>query len=133
MTKLTQKGVKFEWGDKQEAAFQLLKQELLQSEGFRRCVDAKRKGDFLWPSHQLMFMKKNYRTHDLELGASRGRNENLLRVQALVMNYWILVLPKPNLESSDRSTKAEQEENPEGGVVCYGYLVENSKRSGDVL
>nr|GEZ62045.1 putative reverse transcriptase domain-containing protein [Tanacetum cinerariifolium] len=28
MTKLTQKKVKFEWGDKQEAAFQLLKQEL---------------------------------------------------------------------------------------------------------
>ncbi|GKD84587.1 putative reverse transcriptase domain-containing protein [Tanacetum coccineum] len=28
MTRLTQKKVKFEWGDKQEAAFQLLKQKL---------------------------------------------------------------------------------------------------------
>nr|GEY17421.1 putative reverse transcriptase domain-containing protein [Tanacetum cinerariifolium]GEY36812.1 putative reverse transcriptase domain-containing protein [Tanacetum cinerariifolium] len=28
ITKLTQKKVKFEWGDKQEAAFQLLKQKL---------------------------------------------------------------------------------------------------------
>nr|GEV77232.1 hypothetical protein [Tanacetum cinerariifolium] len=28
MTKLTQKGVKFDWGDKEEAAFQLLKQKL---------------------------------------------------------------------------------------------------------
>nr|GFB32443.1 putative reverse transcriptase domain-containing protein [Tanacetum cinerariifolium] len=28
MTKLTQMKVKFEWGDKQEAAFQLLKQKL---------------------------------------------------------------------------------------------------------
>ncbi|GJR52736.1 putative reverse transcriptase domain-containing protein [Tanacetum coccineum] len=28
MTKLTQKGVKFDWGDKEEAAFQLIKQEL---------------------------------------------------------------------------------------------------------
>ncbi|GKF29301.1 hypothetical protein Tco_0095643, partial [Tanacetum coccineum] len=28
MTKLTQKKVKFEWGDKQETAFQLLKQKL---------------------------------------------------------------------------------------------------------
>nr|GFA06109.1 reverse transcriptase domain-containing protein [Tanacetum cinerariifolium] len=28
MTKLTQKKVKFKWGDKQEAAFQLLKQKL---------------------------------------------------------------------------------------------------------
>ncbi|GJW84849.1 putative reverse transcriptase domain-containing protein [Tanacetum coccineum] len=33
MTKLTQKKVKFEWGDKQEAAFQLLKQKLLPSAG----------------------------------------------------------------------------------------------------
>ncbi|GJS70669.1 putative reverse transcriptase domain-containing protein [Tanacetum coccineum] len=63
MTKLTQKKVKFEWGDKQEAAFQLLKQKLCSApilalpegsedfivccdafeEGFGRCVDAKRK------------------------------------------------------------------------------------------
>ncbi|GJT72483.1 putative reverse transcriptase domain-containing protein [Tanacetum coccineum] len=28
MTKLTQKGVKFDWGDKAEAAFQLIKQKL---------------------------------------------------------------------------------------------------------
>nr|GFA91851.1 putative reverse transcriptase domain-containing protein [Tanacetum cinerariifolium] len=28
MTKLTQKKIKFEWGDKQEAVFQLLKQKL---------------------------------------------------------------------------------------------------------
>ncbi|GJT30050.1 putative reverse transcriptase domain-containing protein [Tanacetum coccineum] len=58
MTKLTQKKVKFEWGDKQEAAFQLLKQKLCSApilalpegsedfiaclrhfkEGFGRCV-----------------------------------------------------------------------------------------------
>ncbi|GJW67684.1 putative reverse transcriptase domain-containing protein [Tanacetum coccineum] len=63
MTKLTQKKVKFEWGDKQEAAFQLLKQKLCSApilalpegsedfivycessqEGFGRCVDAKGK------------------------------------------------------------------------------------------
>ncbi|GJX46689.1 putative reverse transcriptase domain-containing protein [Tanacetum coccineum] len=55
MTKLTQKKVKFEWGDKQEAAFQLLKQKLCSApilafpEGsedfiaYWRCIDAKRK------------------------------------------------------------------------------------------
>ncbi|GKF10133.1 hypothetical protein Tco_0048059, partial [Tanacetum coccineum] len=39
MTKLTQKGVKFDWGGKAKATFQLIKQ--------KRCVDAKREGDCL--------------------------------------------------------------------------------------
>ncbi|GJR31998.1 putative reverse transcriptase domain-containing protein [Tanacetum coccineum] len=56
MTKLTQKKVKFELGDKEEAAFQLLKQKLCSapilalpegSEGFGCCIDAERKSDFL--------------------------------------------------------------------------------------
>ncbi|GJT33785.1 putative reverse transcriptase domain-containing protein [Tanacetum coccineum] len=63
MTKLTQKGVKFDWGDKQEAAFQLLKQKLCSapilalpegSEDFIAYCDAS---------------NRNYTTHDLELGA----------------------------------------------------------------
>nr|GEZ87300.1 putative reverse transcriptase domain-containing protein [Tanacetum cinerariifolium] len=53
MTKLTQKKVKFEWGDKQEAAFQLLKQKLCSapilalpegSEDFIIYCDASNKG-----------------------------------------------------------------------------------------
>ncbi|GJT65478.1 putative reverse transcriptase domain-containing protein [Tanacetum coccineum] len=53
MTKLTQKKVKFEWGDKQEAAFQLLKQKLCSapilalpegSEDFIAYCDASKKG-----------------------------------------------------------------------------------------
>ncbi|GJY59476.1 reverse transcriptase domain-containing protein [Tanacetum coccineum] len=52
-TKLTQKKVKFEWGDKQEAAFQLLKQKLCSapilalpegSEDFIAYCDASKKG-----------------------------------------------------------------------------------------
>ncbi|GJS82092.1 putative reverse transcriptase domain-containing protein [Tanacetum coccineum] len=71
MTKLTQKKVKFEWGDKQEAAFQLLKQKLCSapilalpegSEDFIAYCDASKKG--LGAIHE-----KNYTTHDLELGA----------------------------------------------------------------
>nr|GEX43080.1 putative reverse transcriptase domain-containing protein [Tanacetum cinerariifolium] len=53
MTKLTQKGVKFDWGEKQEAAFQLLKQNLCsapilalpeRSEDFMVYCDASHKG-----------------------------------------------------------------------------------------
>ncbi|GJT42058.1 putative reverse transcriptase domain-containing protein [Tanacetum coccineum] len=53
MTKLTQKGVKFDWGNKQEAAFQLLKQKLCSapilalpegSEDFIAYCDASKKG-----------------------------------------------------------------------------------------
>ncbi|GKA42840.1 putative reverse transcriptase domain-containing protein [Tanacetum coccineum] len=53
MTKLTQKKVKFEWGDKQEAAFQLLKQKLCSapiltlpegSEDFIAYCDTSKKG-----------------------------------------------------------------------------------------
>ncbi|GJU68419.1 putative reverse transcriptase domain-containing protein [Tanacetum coccineum] len=58
MTKLTQKKVKFEWGDKQEAAFK----------GFGRCV-MQREKVISYASRQLKIHEKNYTTHDLELGA----------------------------------------------------------------
>ncbi|GJU93740.1 putative reverse transcriptase domain-containing protein [Tanacetum coccineum] len=88
MTKLTQKKVKFEWGDKQEAAFQLLKQNLCSapilalpegSEDFIAYCDASKKGlgamlmqrekVISYASRQLKIHEKNYTTHDLELGA----------------------------------------------------------------
>ncbi|GJV63739.1 putative reverse transcriptase domain-containing protein [Tanacetum coccineum] len=88
MTKLTQKGVKFDWGDKQEAAFQLLKQKLCSapilalpegSEDFIAYCDASKKGlgvvlmqrekVISYASRQLKIHEKNYMTHDLELGA----------------------------------------------------------------
>ncbi|GKA40070.1 putative reverse transcriptase domain-containing protein, partial [Tanacetum coccineum] len=62
MTKLTQKKVAFEWGDKQEAAFQTFKNKI-------GCgVDAKREGDCLCIT-TVEIHEKNYTTHDLELGA----------------------------------------------------------------
>ncbi|GKC92338.1 putative reverse transcriptase domain-containing protein [Tanacetum coccineum] len=88
MTKLTQKNVKFDWGDKQEAAFQLLKEKLCSApilalpegaENFIIYCDASHKGlgvvlmqnekVIAYASHQLKIHEKNYTTHDLELGA----------------------------------------------------------------
>ncbi|GJX15251.1 reverse transcriptase domain-containing protein [Tanacetum coccineum] len=88
MTKLTQKKVKFVWGDKQEAAFQLLKQKLCSapilalpegSEDFIAYCDTSKKGlgavliqrekVISYASRQLEIHEKNYTTHDLELGA----------------------------------------------------------------
>ncbi|GJW47818.1 putative reverse transcriptase domain-containing protein [Tanacetum coccineum] len=88
MTKLTQKSVKFDWGDKEEAAFQTLNQKLCSapilalpegSENFMVYCDASHKGlgavlmqkkrVKAYASRQLKIYKKNYTTHDLELGA----------------------------------------------------------------
>ncbi|GKB80412.1 putative reverse transcriptase domain-containing protein [Tanacetum coccineum] len=88
MTKLTQKKVNFEWGDKQETAFQLLKQKLCSapilalpegSEDFIVYCDASIKGlgivlmqrekVIAYASRQLEIHEKNYTTHDLELRA----------------------------------------------------------------
>ncbi|GJW06953.1 putative reverse transcriptase domain-containing protein [Tanacetum coccineum] len=88
MTKLTQKSVKFEWGEKAETAFQLLKQKLCSapilalpegSENFVVYCDASHKGlgavlmqrekVIAYASRQLKVHEKNYTTHDLELGA----------------------------------------------------------------
>nr|GFC77003.1 putative reverse transcriptase domain-containing protein [Tanacetum cinerariifolium] len=100
--KLTQKKIKFEWGDKQEAVFQLLKQKLCStpilalpegSEDFIVYCDASNKGlgtvlmqrekVISYASRQLKIHEKNYTTHDLELGAVVKERELPLRDRAL--------------------------------------------------
>nr|GFB25190.1 putative reverse transcriptase domain-containing protein [Tanacetum cinerariifolium] len=82
MTKLTQKGIKFDWGEKEENAFQLSASILALPEGsenFVVCCDALHKGlgvvlmqrekVIVYASQQLKIHEKNYTTHDLELGS----------------------------------------------------------------
>ncbi|GKD86461.1 putative reverse transcriptase domain-containing protein [Tanacetum coccineum] len=127
ITKLTQKKVKFEWGDKQEAAFQLLKQKLCNapilvlpegSEDFITYYDASKKG-LLILQHILNQKELNMRQrHWLELlsdynckiqyhpgkanivddALSRKERDEPLRVRALVMTIG-LDLPKQILNS----------------------------------
>nr|GFA83336.1 putative reverse transcriptase domain-containing protein [Tanacetum cinerariifolium] len=61
MTKLTQKAIKFDWGEKEENAFQLIKQKLCSAPILALPEGSE---DFVLKLH-----KRNYTTHDLELGS----------------------------------------------------------------
>nr|GEX05801.1 hypothetical protein [Tanacetum cinerariifolium] len=146
MTKLTQKKVKFYWGDKEEAAFQLIKQKLCSapilalpegSEDFVVYCDASIKGlgamlmqrekVIAYGSRQLKVHKKNYTTHDLELRAVVFALKILealspLRVRALVMTIG-LDLPKKILRAQTEARKPENLKSEDVG----GMLIENSK------
>ncbi|GJW96556.1 putative reverse transcriptase domain-containing protein [Tanacetum coccineum] len=114
MTKLTQKGVKFDWGDKQEATFQLLKQKLCSApilalpEGSEDFIahnsDASRKG------FGAVFIKE------------KRKEREPLRVRALVMTIG-LDLPKQILKAQTEARKPKNIKKEDVG----GILVENSK------
>nr|GEV37993.1 putative reverse transcriptase domain-containing protein [Tanacetum cinerariifolium] len=133
MTKLTQKSVKFDSGEKAEAAFQLLKQKLCSApilalpegiEKFMVYCDASHKGlgtvlmqkekVIAYASRQLKVYEKNYTTHDLELGKtnvvadalSRKERRKPLRVRTLVMTIG-LNLPKQILNAQSEAKKEE--------------------------
>nr|GFA46941.1 reverse transcriptase domain-containing protein [Tanacetum cinerariifolium] len=91
MTKLTQKNVKFDWGEKEEAAFQLIKQKLCSapimalpkgSENFIVYYDASHKG----------------------LGAVLMQNEKTIKSLSLSMTMG-LNLPKRILEAQTEALK----------------------------
>ncbi|GKD69570.1 putative reverse transcriptase domain-containing protein [Tanacetum coccineum] len=125
MTKLTQKGVKFDWVDKQEAAFQLIKQKLCSapilalpegSKDFIMYCNALIKGlgavlmqrekVIAYASRKLKIHEKNYTTHDLELVAVM-----------FALKIWRHYLYGAN------SRKPENIKNKDIG----GMLIENSK------
>ncbi|GKE15643.1 putative reverse transcriptase domain-containing protein [Tanacetum coccineum] len=106
MTKLTQKRVKFDWGDKAEAAFQLIKQKLCSapilalhegSKDFIVYCDAsikdlgtvlmQREKVIAYASHQFKIHEKNYTTHDLELGVVKELNMRQRRWLDLLSDY----------------------------------------------
>nr|GEV38374.1 putative reverse transcriptase domain-containing protein [Tanacetum cinerariifolium] len=154
MTKLTQKKVKFEWGDKQEAAFQLLKQKLCSapilslpegSEDFIVYCDALNKGlgvvlmqrekVILYASRQLKIHEKNYTTHDLELGAVKKLNMRQHRWLELLSDYDCEIPYHPGKENVVADALSRKEREPPLRVRALnirdedvgGMLVENSR------
>ncbi|GJY35915.1 hypothetical protein Tco_0421293 [Tanacetum coccineum] len=95
MTKLTQKKVNLSGGDKQEISFSTVKQRKVG-----RCVDAKRKGDFLCITPLKIHEKEQY-TDELELGS----------VCSLSRSGDIIYLELKNIKSED----------------VEGMLIENAK------
>ncbi|GJY06441.1 putative reverse transcriptase domain-containing protein [Tanacetum coccineum] len=101
-----QKSVKFDWSEKAEAAFQLLKQKLCSapilaipegSENFMVYCDASHIGlgavlmqkekVIAYASRQLKIHENNYTTHDLELGAVKELNMRQRRWLELLNDY----------------------------------------------
>ncbi|GJT16098.1 putative reverse transcriptase domain-containing protein, partial [Tanacetum coccineum] len=140
MTKLTQKKVKFDWGDKAETAFQLIKHKLCSApilalpegnEDFIVYCDASIKGlgavlmqrekVIAYASRQLKIHEKNYTTHDLELGAVE-KNNKAITVQGLSDDYWF----GPSQANLEAQIEARKPENLESEDV-RGMLIENSK------
>ncbi|GJY51004.1 putative reverse transcriptase domain-containing protein [Tanacetum coccineum] len=144
LTKLTQKGVKFDWGDKQEAAFQLLKPKLYSapilalpegSEDFILYCDAshkelgvvliqreKRHWFELLSDYDCKIRYHPRKAYVVVDALSRKERSKPLRVRALVMTIG-LNLPKQILNAQTEARKLENIKNEDVG----GMLLENSK------
>ncbi|GJU50946.1 putative reverse transcriptase domain-containing protein [Tanacetum coccineum] len=161
MTKLTQKGVKFDWGDKQEVAFQLLKQKLCSApilalpEGNKDFIvycDAshkelgavlmQREKEISYALRQLEDHEENYTTHDLELGSNKLNVRQRCWLE-LLSDYDCEIRYHPGKanvvadalsrkeQSKPLRTEARKPENIKNEDVG-GMLLENSKDSEKV-
>ncbi|GJT84962.1 putative reverse transcriptase domain-containing protein [Tanacetum coccineum] len=137
MTKLTQKKVKFDWGNKAKTTFQFIKQKLYSAlilallEGSKDIIiycDAsikglgvvlmQRKNVIAYASRQLKIHEKNYTTHDLELGA-------VVFALKILRHYLYRTKWKANVVA-DTLSKKEQNKLLRSEDVG-GMLIENSK------
>ncbi|GJS05484.1 putative reverse transcriptase domain-containing protein [Tanacetum coccineum] len=144
MTKLTQKSVKFDWGEKAEVAFQLLKQKLCSalilalpegSENFVVYCDASHKGlgavlmqrekVIAYASRQLKVHEKNYTTHDLELG-----------VVVFALKMWRHYLYGTNLDLLKQILSAQSEARKEENFInedLHGMINKLEPRADGML
>ncbi|GJR34063.1 putative reverse transcriptase domain-containing protein [Tanacetum coccineum] len=106
MTKLTQKGIKFDWGEKEENAFQLIKQKLCSAP------------NLALPKGAMTFEYTVMRKANVVADAlSRKERIEPLRVRALVMTIG-LDLPKRILEAQIEAQKPENIVNEDvGGMI----------------
>ncbi|GJY81030.1 putative reverse transcriptase domain-containing protein [Tanacetum coccineum] len=152
MTKLTQKKVKFDWGDKAEAAFQLIKQRLCSapilalpegSEDFIVYCDASinssvRMKDLvgidysgqLYRVHRPQKFTTHHRSEGIEhegkanvvADALSEKEREPLRVRALVNDYWF-GSPKQILTAQTDARKLENIKSEDvGGVGCHAMI-----------
>ncbi|GJR00597.1 putative reverse transcriptase domain-containing protein [Tanacetum coccineum] len=125
MTKLTQKEVKFDWGEKEEDAFQLIKQKLCSapilalpegSEDFVVYCDASHKGlgAVLMQREKVIAYASRHVVAD---ALSRKEREVPLRVRALVMTI-SLDLPRQILAAQIEALKPENLKKEDvGGMI----------------
>ncbi|GJV80261.1 hypothetical protein Tco_1516131 [Tanacetum coccineum] len=116
MNKLTQKGVKFDWGNKQEAAFQLFKQKLCSAPILALPEGSE---DFILLSDYDCEIRYHLRKENVVTDAlSRKEQNKPLRVRALVMTIG-LNLPKQILNAQTEAQKSENIKNEDVGAL-YG-------------
>ncbi|GKD73106.1 putative reverse transcriptase domain-containing protein [Tanacetum coccineum] len=133
MTKLTQKGVKFDWGDKEEAAFQLIKTKctvFIDHKSLQHILDQK---ELNMRQRRWLEFLRNY---DCEIRYHPGKanvvadalshkeRNKPLWVRALVMTIG-LNLPKQILEAQIEAQKPENLKNEDvGGMTRKDILKE---------
>nr|GEU78074.1 retrotransposable element Tf2 [Tanacetum cinerariifolium] len=140
MTKLTQKRVKFDWSDKEEAAFQLIKQKLCsasilalpeRSDNFVVYCDASHKGSELLSDYDCEIRYHPRKAKVVADALSRKERIKPLRVRAIVMTIG-LNLPKQILEAQIEAQKIENFKKEDvGGMIKKDIPKERLKPRAD--